>query len=181
MVSEWSGGGEHDDRMQRPEDEPRIVWSESKGMMDNTTETMATMMRSQRQEKQKESGGAEENATVKAHPNGASPASGARNPREVDVRPNLGAKVGVRVRALPEEAGPERQPGASGQDRGADPAGESTPSETSQNLRHVFGNVNNTAKYPVPMFDHTTRTISCLLYTSPSPRDGLLSRMPSSA
>ena len=25
------------------------------------------------------------------------------------------------------------------------------------------------------------RTIACLLYTSPSPRDGLLSRMPSSA
>ena len=27
----------------------------------------------------------------------------------------------------------------------------------------------------------TKRAISCLLYTSPSPRDGLLSRMPSSA
>ena len=27
----------------------------------------------------------------------------------------------------------------------------------------------------------TTSDISCLLYTSPSPRDGLLSRMPSSA
>ena len=26
-----------------------------------------------------------------------------------------------------------------------------------------------------------TKNISCLLYTSPSPRDGLLSRMPSSA
>ena len=26
-----------------------------------------------------------------------------------------------------------------------------------------------------------SRTVSCLLYTSPSPRDGLLSRMPSSA
>ena len=26
-----------------------------------------------------------------------------------------------------------------------------------------------------------TYTVSCLLYTSPSPRDGLLSRMPSSA
>ena len=26
-----------------------------------------------------------------------------------------------------------------------------------------------------------TRVLSCLLYTSPSPRDGLLSRMPSSA
>ena len=27
----------------------------------------------------------------------------------------------------------------------------------------------------------TTYTVTCLLYTSPSPRDGLLSRMPSSA
>ena len=27
----------------------------------------------------------------------------------------------------------------------------------------------------------TTRALTCLLYTSPSPRDGLLSRMPSSA
>ena len=27
----------------------------------------------------------------------------------------------------------------------------------------------------------TSKKISCLLYTSPSPRDGLLSRMPSSA
>ena len=26
-----------------------------------------------------------------------------------------------------------------------------------------------------------TQTVTCLLYTSPSPRDGLLSRMPSSA
>ena len=29
--------------------------------------------------------------------------------------------------------------------------------------------------------DVTTRFVACLLYTSPSPRDGLLSRMPSSA
>ena len=28
---------------------------------------------------------------------------------------------------------------------------------------------------------HTTYVVACLLYTSPSPRDGLLSRMPSSA
>ena len=39
-----------------------------------------------------------------------------------------------------------------------------------------------------PMFDQTTQNVAqqaspntCLLYTSPSPRDGLLSRMPSSA
>ena len=30
-------------------------------------------------------------------------------------------------------------------------------------------------------FPHTILDIRCLLYTSPSPRDGLLSRMPSSA
>ena len=29
--------------------------------------------------------------------------------------------------------------------------------------------------------DFSSKTITCLLYTSPSPRDGLLSRMPSSA
>ena len=29
--------------------------------------------------------------------------------------------------------------------------------------------------------EETTTTTTCLLYTSPSPRDGLLSRMPSSA
>ena len=32
---------------------------------------------------------------------------------------------------------------------------------------------------PVPHFP--ARSMGCLLYTSPSPRDGLLSRMPSSA
>ena len=33
-----------------------------------------------------------------------------------------------------------------------------------------------------PLLGHALgRNISCLLYTSPSPRDGLLSRMPSSA
>ena len=43
-------------------------------------------------------------------------------------------------------------------------------------------------KYPIPMADGTMgwqmefwKGNSCLLYTSPSPRDGLLSRMPSSA
>ena len=34
--------------------------------------------------------------------------------------------------------------------------------------------------YLLPLY-HPLRLISCLLYTSPSPRDGLLSRMPSSA
>ena len=29
--------------------------------------------------------------------------------------------------------------------------------------------------------DHLLQVVNCLLYTSPSPRDGLLSRMPSSA
>ena len=33
----------------------------------------------------------------------------------------------------------------------------------------------------VTVLGHTTISIICLLYTSPSPRDGLLSRMPSSA
>ena len=35
--------------------------------------------------------------------------------------------------------------------------------------------------YPILDLNHYKRSITCLLYTSPSPRDGLLSRMPSSA
>ena len=31
------------------------------------------------------------------------------------------------------------------------------------------------------LLEHISNTTGCLLYTSPSPRDGLLSRMPSSA
>ena len=33
----------------------------------------------------------------------------------------------------------------------------------------------------LPFIDHKSALSGCLLYTSPSPRDGLLSRMPSSA
>ena len=33
----------------------------------------------------------------------------------------------------------------------------------------------------VPVWEHDGILCTCLLYTSPSPRDGLLSRMPSSA
>ena len=32
-----------------------------------------------------------------------------------------------------------------------------------------------------PLGDRIAQSVRCLLYTSPSPRDGLLSRMPSSA
>ena len=58
---------------------------------------MATMMRSQGQGEQKESGGAEESATVKERPEGASPASRAGNSREFDVRRNSGEHVGDRA------------------------------------------------------------------------------------
>ena len=34
---------------------------------------------------------------------------------------------------------------------------------------------------PIPVTEASTVSETCLLYTSPSPRDGLLSRMPSSA
>ena len=46
-----------------------------------------------------------------------------------------------------------------------------------------FGNlVNNTAqRMECETLFYKDKTITCLLYTSPSPRDGLLSRMPSSA
>ena len=41
--------------------------------------------------------------------------------------------------------------------------------------------INHSDKYdPSKIIEHNQRII-CLLYTSPSPRDGLLSRMPSSA
>ena len=36
-------------------------------------------------------------------------------------------------------------------------------------------------KVDIPDIDKDVFTLICLLYTSPSPRDGLLSRMPSSA
>ena len=41
----------------------------------------------------------------------------------------------------------------------------------------IFGIMNNQTLLAVPLFVF----MGCLLYTSPSPRDGLLSRMPSSA
>ena len=51
-----------------------------------------------------------------------------------------------------------------------------------------FARVNQTLTYVDSQFTGTVTitnvagsTITCLLYTSPSPRDGLLSRMPSSA
>ena len=43
----------------------------------------------------------------------------------------------------------------------------------------VFGEVSNASGKQRNL--HLRRTSICLLYTSPSPRDGLLSRMPSSA
>ena len=44
-----------------------------------------------------------------------------------------------------------------------------TPAEAAKDAEYVFTCVGN------------DNDLSCLLYTSPSPRDGLLSRMPSSA
>ena len=49
----------------------------------------------------------------------------------------------------------------------------------------VFLHGNPTSSYLwrniIPYAEEVGRVIACLLYTSPSPRDGLLSRMPSSA
>ena len=49
------------------------------------------------------------------------------------------------------------------------------------NLLNV--NIQNITELPKPMFENKVNSLTknCLLYTSPSPRDGLLSRMPSSA
>ena len=49
----------------------------------------------------------------------------------------------------------------------------------------AIGTLTETLKWGEPAYlteqTKSGSTISCLLYTSPSPRDGLLSRMPSSA
>ena len=88
-------------------------------------------MLSQGQREKKESGGVEESVTVTEYSEGVSPASRAGNSRGVDVPRNSEEQVGDRVRALHEEVGPKRQQGESDQDRGANPAVVSTPSETS--------------------------------------------------
>ena len=46
---------------------------------------------------------------------------------------------------------------------------------------HNLGEVSNTHPFSVGDFIAVVDDSTCLLYTSPSPRDGLLSRMPSSA
>ena len=43
------------------------------------------------------------------------------------------------------------------------------------------GNISYQDRPPPANYDESTQVLNCLLYTSPSPRDGLLSRMPSSA
>ena len=54
--------------------------------------------------------------------------------------------------------------------------GEDSPLVVAKNGgRELFANFLEVVKLPLVAF------VTCLLYTSPSPRDGLLSRMPSSA
>ena len=48
-------------------------------------------------------------------------------------------------------------------------------------LPEIFISDNPKMRFPVIGNKTKNYSISCLLYTSPSPRDGLLSRMPSSA
>ena len=109
MVSDSSTGGEHDDRVHTLEDELRFVRNESIVMMGKLTKMMVTMMWSQGQGEQKESGGAEESTTVEERPEGALPLYRTGNSREFDARRYLGGQVGDRVRTLPEEVGPKRQ------------------------------------------------------------------------
>ena len=45
--------------------------------------------------------------------------------------------------------------------------------------RYITGTVRDNQGEPIPFTSVSVK--GCLLYTSPSPRDGLLSRMPSSA
>ena len=50
-----------------------------------------------------------------------------------------------------------------------------------ENFSPEYLRVNPKGKVPALIIDGQVLTENCLLYTSPSPRDGLLSRMPSSA
>src|SRR5664279_1972910 len=54
-----------------------------------------------------------------------------------------------------------------------------------RNPRIIYGSISGFGQYGPytsrPSIDQIAQGMSCLLYTSPSPRDGLLSRMPSSA
>ena len=56
--------------------------------------------------------------------------------------------------------------------------------EVPANLVSGLGDDNIIGSFPIESFNfywYNVTSLSCLLYTSPSPRDGLLSRMPSSA
>src|SRR5665647_2347924 len=48
-------------------------------------------------------------------------------------------------------------------------------------LERVFGSEDDQVIWDTGHQGYTHKILTCLLYTSPSPRDGLLSRMPSSA
>ena len=65
------------------------------------------------------------------------------------------------------------------------PYGNRTPEEIRSIASEVVGWLRLSGVSTVVMACNTTnalaRDVACLLYTSPSPRDGLLSRMPSSA
>ena len=52
---------------------------------------------------------------------------------------------------------------------------------THHHFAHIGGNKELKLKYNSIVVGYKNDSKSCLLYTSPSPRDGLLSRMPSSA
>ena len=52
---------------------------------------------------------------------------------------------------------------------------------THHHFDHIGGNIDLKNRYNSIVVGYKDDANSCLLYTSPSPRDGLLSRMPSSA
>ena len=54
-----------------------------------------------------------------------------------------------------------------------------TASNTSTNT--IANTISNPSAYTIAYTVSNASAYTCLLYTSPSPRDGLLSRMPSSA
>ena len=130
MVSDPSAGKGHDESMQRLEDGLHNIRNEVRGMIGkltaishNDAESGAT-----REERVRWSRG--ERHRYGVFRRSFTCIEGGKFARCGRPR-NSEEQVGDRVRALHEEVGPKRQLGESDQDRGANPAVVSTPSETS--------------------------------------------------
>ena len=70
-------------------------------------------------------------------------------------------------------------PGQHGQSKQGKPSDYGIQLQAKQKLKAYYGNINERQFRNI--YKKASMLKGCLLYTSPSPRDGLLSRMPSSA